>query len=376
MIHPSQKVTDDQIIEALKTMTVKAAAEHLGLHERRMWARKAALAKKGWSPDHDMTRTVPDGFKVKGVSTLYNKDGVLAAQWVKSTADHERQYQMMVEAVSALSEDIPRVSLMAQPAPGVDTLLNVYTITDYHFGMLAWKPETGDDWDTDIAEQMLVDWFAAAISQAPHAQSCVLAQLGDFLHFDGLESITPTSGHNLDADTRFTRLVRVVIRTIAKVIDMLLSKYQNVYVLMAEGNHDLAASVWLRELFAARYELEPRITVETRPDPYYCYEHGDTSIFWHHGHKHKMVGLDAVFVAKFREVFGRTKHSYAHTGHLHHRDLKETNLMIVEQHRTLAGSDAYASRGGWMSGRSSTVITYHKEFGEVGRITISPDMLK
>jgi hypothetical protein len=371
-----QKVTDDQVIEALKTMTVKAAAEHLGIHERRMWARKAALAKKGWSPDHDMTRTVPDGFKVKGVSTLYNKDGILAAQWVKSTADHERQYQMMVEAVAALSEDIPRVSLMASPAPAGYTLLNVYTITDYHFGMLAWKPETGDDWDTDIAEQMLVDWFAAAISQSPHAQSCVLAQLGDFLHFDGLESITPTSGHNLDADTRFTRLVRVVIRTIARVIDMLLSKYQNVYVLMAEGNHDLAASVWLRELFAARYELEPRITVETRPDPYYCYEHGDTSIFWHHGHKHKMVGLDAVFVAKFREVFGRTKHSYAHTGHLHHRDLKETNLMIVEQHRTLAGSDAYASRGGWVSGRSSTVITYHKEFGEVGRITISPDMLK
>lgn len=370
------KATDDDLISYLRDHSQRETATHFGMNPRTISRRIKRLALRGHSPEHDMTKTVPDGFRVKGVSSLYNKDGVLSAQWVKSTSDSERQYQMMLEAVSALSDDIPRVSIMSLPPLGMDALLNVYTITDYHFGMLAWKPETGDDWDTDIAERMLVDWFAAAIAQAPHAQSCVLAQLGDFLHFDGLESITPTSGHNLDADTRFTRLVRVVIRTLAKVIDMLLAKYQLVYVLMAEGNHDLAASVWLRELFAARYELEPRITVETRPDPYYCYEHGQTSLFWHHGHKHKMVGLDSVFVAKFREVFGRTSQSYAHTGHLHHRDLKETNLMIVEQHRTLAGADAYASRGGWMSGRSSTVITYHKDHGEVGRITISPDMLK
>jgi hypothetical protein len=63
-------------------------------------------------------------------------------------------------------------------------------------------------------------------------------------------------------------------------------------------------------------------------------------------------------------------------GHLHHVDIKETNLMIIEQHRTLAAPDAYASRGGWMSGRDAQVITYHKEYGQVGRIIISPDMVK
>jgi len=49
--------------------------------------------------------------------------------------------------------------------------------------------------------------------------------------------------------------------------------------------------------------------------------------------------------------------------------------MIVEQHRTLAANDAYASRGGWLSGRSASVITYSKKFGEVSRLTISPEML-
>ena len=83
-----------------------------------------------------------------------------------------------------------------------------------------------------------------------------------------------------------------------------------------------------------------------------------------------------MFAAKFREVFGRTRYAYAHLGHMHHVDVKETNLMIVEQHQTLAASDAYASRGGWMSGRSAQVITYSREHGEVGRVRINSKMLE
>jgi hypothetical protein len=49
--------------------------------------------------------------------------------------------------------------------------------------------------------------------------------------------------------------------------------------------------------------------------------------------------------------------------------------MQIEQHRTLAPKDAYASSGGWMSGRDAKVITYHKERGEVSRLTISPEMV-
>jgi hypothetical protein len=145
---------------------------------------------------------------------------------------------------------------------------------------------------------------------------------------------------------------------------------------MAEGNHDMASSVWLREMFAAMYEREKRVTIDTSPDPYYCVEHGLTSLFFHHGHKRKPTNVDDVMVAKFREVFGRTKFSYAHLGHMHHTWQKETNLMIVEQHRTLAAKDAYASRGGWLSGREASCITYHKDYGQTGRVTITPDMVK
>ena len=50
--------------------------------------------------------------------------------------------------------------------------------------------------------------------------------------------------------------------------------------------------------------------------------------------------------------------------------------MKVERHRTLAPSDAYASSGGWLSERDAKVITYHREFGEVFRSTLSPEMVQ
>src|SRR5690606_32636690 len=325
---------------------------------------------------HDMTHAAPEGFTVKGTSTLYGPDGEIKGQWVKTQADRNRQEALMREAIAAMCEEIKPEKAVKAPSKTLADLLCQYTITDYHLGALAWGEETGADWDTTIAEDLLVRWFATAVEQAPAAETAILAQLGDFLHYDSLEAVTPTSKHILDADTRFANVVRAAIRAFRRIVRMLLAKHQRVHIIMAEGNHDMASSVWLRETFAALYDDEPRVTVETRPDPYYCYEHGETILFYHHGHKKKLEAIETVFVAKFREQLGRAKHVYAHMGHLQHNHLKETNLMTVEQHRTLAAPDAHASRGGWMRGRDAKVIAYHKRHGEVGRITVSPEMVK
>jgi hypothetical protein len=370
-----RKVTDDQIKEALRTLSVKKASKHLGISERALWTRKAKLARQGWSPEHDMTKTVPDGFLIRGTSTLYDEEGKAKLQWVKTSMDHERQEQIMREVVSAMTEEVKPVEAVKPPKHTLDKLLNCYVITDYHLGAKAWGEETGADWDMGIAENLLVEWFGAAIAQAPDSAVGVFAQLGDFLHYDGLQAITPTSGHLLDADTRFQKIIRVAIAAIRRITAMLLLKHERVILLMAEGNHDIASSMWLRELFAALYSDEPRIEVITRPDPYYCIEHGQTSLFFHHGHKKKLEQLETVFVAKFREIYGRTKYSYAHTGHLHHNIMLERNTMQLEQHRTLAAPDSHASRGGWVSGRDAKVITYHSERGDVGRIIVSVDMI-
>lgn len=315
--------------------------------------------------------------KLAGTSTLFDKTGKVVLQWVKTSADESKEKSLQEEVLKALKEKLPKYSPVAAPQHKLDDLLSAYFITDYHLGMLAWSQETGgEDWDMKKAEALLINWFQMAIRSAPDSARCVFAQLGDFLHWDGLDAVTPQHGNILDADTRFAKLVRCAIRVTRQIINMLLEKHSQIHIIMADANHDPASETWLREWLAAVYEDDQRVSVETSADSYYCVEHGNTSLFFHHGHKRKVENVDDVFVAKFREVFGRTKHSYAHLGHLHSNELKETNLMQVERHRTLSAPDAYAAKGGWISGRDAKVITYSKIHGEVSRLTINPDMAR
>jgi hypothetical protein len=366
----------------ISTGSLRKAADFLGINERGVTIAlsrvKAKAAKQGYSPEHDMVKTVPEGFKLRGTSTLYGKDGNQKLQWVKTSIDAERQYQLMLGAIEALKEEISPQDLIIQSSSKTDSsLINQYTITDLHFGALCWKPETlDDDYDISIAEKSLIKWFQTAIEKSPDADTAILANIGDLLHSDGLQAVTPSSGHILDADSRFCKVVRVVIRTLRRIINMLLYKHSKVVVILAEGNHDLSASVWLREMFSALYESEPRVTIDNSANPYYCYMHGKTALFYHHGHLSKFDKIDSVMAGMFKREFGVSDHAYCHMGHYHHNKLNESNLMTIEQHQTLAARDAYAARGGWLSGRSAKVITYHKEFGEVGRTIINYAMIK
>ncbi len=373
--------TQKRIFDAvIKQGSNTKAASALGQGRRsidetiRRIKRHAALS--GYSPEHGMTHELAPGFGIKRHSANYGGDGKLRQEWVISSPDDQARLEAMQHVIASMKEEIDPCKPVAPPKSFLDPLLaNMFLITDYHLGMKAWGEETGASWDLDIAENLLFNWFATALSLAPKAKVAIFAQLGDMLHWDGMDAVTPNAGNILEGDSRTQKVIRVAIRVLRRVIAMLLDSHEHVHLIMAEGNHDPASSIWLRELFDALYEDEPRITVDLSPQPYYCFEHGKTSLFFHHGHKRGPANVDSVFVAKYREVFGRTKHSYGHMGHLHSTKVIESNLMEVEQHRTLASPDSFAARGGWVSGRSAKVITYHSTYGEVGRNMITPEMV-
>jgi len=371
----------NEIIDAVnKTRSKRAAAKLLGVNYTtvhnaiKQVERKAAIF--GFSPKHDMTHTVPDGFSVKGVSTYYNDEGKPAGQWVKSRADDERREQMIREAFEAMAQELPRIPYTLGPTQTSEHLCNLYTLTDSHVGMLAWGKETGADWDLKIAEQVLTSCFEHMVMNSPPAAVGLVNQLGDFLHSDGLLPVTPTSGNILDQDGRFSKLVQVAVRVLRRVIDFALRRHDRVVVLMAEGNHDMASSVWLRVMFKALYELEPRVTVIDSELPYYVHQHGQTMLAFHHGHLKKNDQLPILFAAQFPQVWGATSKRYAHTGHRHHVEEKEHSGMTVIQHPTLAARDAWAARGGYVADRQVTAISYHSQFGQVARTTVCPEMVQ
>lgn len=360
--------------------SITKASRELNINERtirkyrEMAEKKAALG--GVAPENDLNYPVPAGQFVKGTSTLINKaTGESMLQWVKTDTSRETQEQIMRECVEALKDELPKYPATKFLGKTSSYLATVYTLTDSHVGMKAWGQETGADWDLDIAERILTQTFQKMIDASPDAETGVVAQLGDFIHQDSMMPVTPTSGHIVDADSRYAKVVSVGIRILRRVIQMALKKHKKVIVLMAEGNHDMSSSIWLREMFKAVYEKEPRVQVIDTPLPYYVYQHGETMLAWHHGHLRKNDQLPILFATQFSDLWGKTKKRYVHTGHRHHAEEKEHSGMMVIQHSTLAARDAYAARGGWMSERKVNAITYHKQWGEVGRITVVPEMI-
>lgn len=343
-----------------------AAAKELGVHRTTVRDHvrkvKARAAIRGWSPDHDMTKTVPEPYVVKGTSTLYDEDGKQKLQWVKTSVEHEKLVAMMREVVSEMRSDVkPIKPIKCVEKLQLPDMLNLYTLSDAHLGMLAWHEDGGADWDVTIAERVILDAFDCLTQCSPNSSHGVFAQLGDGLHSDGMIPVTPAHGHVLDQDSRFHKVVRAAVRIFRAIISKLLAKHENVTVLMAQGNHDPASSVWLQEMFSVLYENNPRVKVVVSPKPYYAIEHGDVMLGFHHGHKTRPAELPEVFLGEFREMYGRTKQTYIHCGHLHSVKVIELNSAIVEQHRTVAARDAYASHGGYRSGRSMNVVTYHKK---------------
>ena len=351
----------------------------------------------GYNPnasEYGLLNTPAEDLMVKGKSInykqFYDKDGNEVGDpkpthgWVKTD---KTAAQMIADArviIEEMSEEIPRVGIVPPKKSHLSTLspdlLNLHILTDYHLGMVAWGEEThGDNWDTNIAEQFLVQWMNYAIAKAPPAKTGFLMQLGDFLHYDSLLAVTPAHRHVLDSDTRFRMMQRVAIRSLRHIINMMLAKYEHVVLVMVEGNHDEASAGWLTEMFAAFLENEPRITVITDPAPFSAWQHGNNMLAWSHGHKVNPTNIDKVIVGRFPEMYGQTKHRYAHLGHFHHRELKKdmaaTQLMEVEMHTTMAAMDAHAANLGYGSARSAEVITYHSKTGEAGREKTTPELV-
>jgi hypothetical protein len=369
-----------EVLEAIERLgSARAASAELGINiggaSETYTAVKRKAAKFGYAPEHDFTRPVPEGFVAKGVSTYYNSEGKPTGQWVKASLSHQALVDAMKEAVEGFKDEIPPAVSVAAPAVSDEHLCNLYTFTDYHLGMLAWHQEGGSDWNLSIAEKTITAALIQMVNQSPNAHTAVLNIQGDFLHTDGKMPVTPASKHVLDADSRFPKIRRAAIRIIRSLMNICLQRHQEVYLIIAEGNHDEESSGWLADLFAVHYEEDPRVTVNDSVLPFYVFEWGTTMLGVHHGHKVKNENLPLLFAAQFPQAWGRTTRREIHCGHRHHRDEKEYNGVTVVQHPTLAARDAYAARGGWIADRAAWAITYHKEYGAVGRVMVTTEML-
>jgi hypothetical protein len=374
-------VRELEYIDAIEAHgSARKAAKALGVHssaiDRCMVRLKKRAALQGHSPEHDMRHTVPDGFKVRGVSTYYDEEGKPRGQWVKSSADDARREELLREAIAVLSQEVKGLApIVKPPEHTLADLMCVIPVGDPHFGLYVWAQECGADFDTDIARKLSIAAADRLIASVPHCSIGILLLLGDITHANDQTNATPGHKHQLDVDSRFVRVLAITIETWRHIILRMKQKFGKVIGKLLPGNHDPQAVWALAYTLHAYFSNDPDVQIDLGPSKYWYYLFGSVLIGSTHGDTVKPERLPSIMAADMPQEWGQAKHRYWYTGHIHSKNAMEFPGVQWESFRTLAPADSYAHTYGYRSGRDMVAIVHHKDHGEIERHRCDVGML-
>ncbi len=325
---------------------------------QREWIKQAPAAGEQYAP--------PDGHVVKGESALVGADGRVIQRWVK-TKEGEISPTAWVDAIreAFAAYEAPRA---VQPPPVVaDDLATIFPIADSHFGLYAYGPEAGEDYDLSIADALNRETFSRLVGATPASGTAVILGLGDLLHADNPENRTAKSGHALDVDTRHSKVRQTALLFMIFCVEKALERHGKVIARILPGNHDEITAGAIALALWAWFRNDERVTVDTDPSRFWWWRFGANLLGGTHGDLAKMKDLPMIMAASRPEDWGATKFRAVLTGHIHTQTAVEVGGVVVESFQTTAARDAWHSSMGYRAGRSMQAIVLHSERGEVGR---------
>lgn len=314
---------------------------------------------------------------LKGRSIFFDvAKGVAEKVWIKTDVDAEKRQELLQAAHEALAENVKGLSPIIPPPASVSSdLMTVIPMGDPHFGLYSWAKETGDNFDTETAKRLTLAAVDRLMSVTPNSETCVILPLGDIFHANDQTNQTPAHKHQLDVDSRFVRVLQVGIQAYRQAILRALERHQKVIVKFVAGNHDPQAVWALAFSISAYFDNEPRVRVDLDPGKFWFLQFGKVLIGATHGDTVKPDALEGVMASDMAVQWGKTKHRYWYTGHIHSSNKKEFRGCVWESFRTLAARDAYAAGHGYRAGRDMLAIIHHKEHGEIERHRCDVGML-
>ncbi|MCK5612134.1 hypothetical protein KAR91_60240, partial [Candidatus Pacearchaeota archaeon] len=145
----------------------------------RIEQRLANYRRKGLLP-LSSGNSVSSGEILKGSSTLYDGNGKIKQQWLKTDVPKEQHLNAFRKAISDLSKTLPSLPSVQSPVIELDdNLATLYISNDVHFGALMWDKESGKDWNVDEATKTLQEAYDYLFSCSPDSKVGIICDLGD-----------------------------------------------------------------------------------------------------------------------------------------------------------------------------------------------------
>ena len=338
---------------------------------------KAEAARRLYSPEHSLPAGGPVGFYGKRISQHLDKNGEVDHQWNIFEADKQKQFEMMVQAMESIADDLKPIKPAKPPKHSDADRMVVYPMGDPHIGMYSWAKEAGENFDVNIARHNLHGAMSYLADNTPSTDTALILNLGDFFHADN-KSNTTTSGTPVDVDGRFAQVLELGLLAMIDVIDIARNKHKRVIVHNTIGNHDTHLAPMLAIALKAWFRDEPRVEIRDTAAIHHYEQFGKVLIGVTHGHtiKKGASGLDAVMATDRPVMWGESTKRYWYTGHIHSTNRAELTGCTWESFRNLPPNDAWHQGQGYRSGRDMVAIVHHKEHGEVARATCDISVIR
>lgn len=369
---PNPGLTDDQLLEALRNVSeygsITEAARVMDINRETLQGRVNRAREKflnGHALTDDLKARIADGFELHGYSQ-FTKTEAGEPIWLK-TRRAERDYWGGIKTAIEGIKPVSLAEIAPLPPEPQSDIIPWLQIGDAHIGMLANERETGANFDIAIGEREICAAAASLIDGAPDCETLVVNDLGDGTHYETFRAETEASGHALDQDTRYWKMIEAYIRITRFIIERALAKAGKVIYICNQGNHSRSNDVWMAATVRALYGDTGRVQVMDNSSPFISVRMGKTLVVVHHGDKARPEKFRDVVASDFAADWGETEFRYLDGGHVHHSQRKELAGCVFESWNNLAPRDKYAHDGGWRSKQCMSLVLRSRSYGEVGR---------
>mgnify|MGYP003640279825 CR=1 FL=1 len=363
-----------QVVEAyLKCGSYRGAAKLLGKDPSNLRKLVKQLEGQGDVPWRSKAPN-PNHLAIKSSTVQFDADGNVVKEWRRQHPNIE----LMQDVVDGLCEQVKgkaKVSKIKKSRKTGEDVLFEIDLFDAHVGMYADEIETLDsDYNCDIAAHRMIEATQALAGRANNPSKCVLVFGGDMLHVDDRSNRTPASGHALDADSRYHRIVSYVIAACRECVEIASTIAPEIEIVVLEGNHSSHSELWLARVLEAYYSDCSNVEIKTTPNPRKHLIWGDNLLLWAHGDKIAAQKWALIIAAEFAKEWGATKYRHLKCGHVHHKKsiapvvIDEQSGLVVEYLEALCATDAWHAGAGFVgSQKGASAFEYHKTEGLLTR---------
>ena len=200
---------------------------------------------------------------------------------------------------------------------------------ELHLGKLAFKSDTGQDYNKDIAQERFYKILNDICVQQDieKCDTCLLCIGNDFFNSDTVGNTT-TKGTPQFNDLSWKSLFSLGLEMYIKFILTLRDKFNHIEVRLQSGNHDTMSSFYLYSALSCYFTKDKKVVFADDTKNVQVFEWGNNAIFFTHG-DNNLKQLVKSIPAEFYEVWGRTIYRELHLGHLHCEQVVDDSSGLV-----------------------------------------------